>query len=41
MVDEFHNVCMRRKLNKNDGKSKVMVFEKREVEEVDFNTPIV
>ena len=31
-------VCKRRKLKVNAEKSKVMVFERREVEEVDFNT---
>ena len=30
---------MRRKVKVNVGKSKVMVFERREVEVVDFNTP--
>ena len=30
---------MKRKLKVNAGKSKSMVFERRDVEEVDFNTP--
>ena len=33
------SVCTRRKLKVNVGKSKMMVFERREVEVVDFNTP--
>ena len=39
VVDEFYSVCIRIKLKVNAGKSKVMVFEKREVELVNFNTP--
>ena len=39
VVHEFYSVCMRRKLKVNAGKSKVMVFEWREVGLVDFNTP--
>ncbi len=39
MVDQFHNVCKRRKLRGNAEKSKVMVFERREVEVVDFRNP--
>ena len=31
-------VCMRRKLKVNAEKSKVIVFERREVEEMDFST---
>ncbi len=31
LVNEFSNVCERRKLKVNVGKSKVMVFEKRKV----------
>ncbi len=38
VVNEFCSVCKRRKLKVNAGKSKVMVFERREVEVVDFNT---
>ena len=39
MVDEFYSVvCTRRKLKVNAGKSKVMVFEKRELKVVDFDT---
>ncbi len=38
VVNEFYSVCKRRKLKANAGKSKVMVFERREVEVVDFNT---
>ncbi len=36
VVNEFYSVCKRRKLKVNDGKSKVMVFERREEEVVDF-----
>ncbi len=36
VVDQFYNVCSRRKLRVNAGKSKMMVFERREVEVVDF-----
>ena len=39
MVDEFYSVCTRWKLKVNPRKSKMMVFERREVEVVDFNTP--
>ncbi len=38
VVNEFYSVCKRRKLKVNAGNSKVMVFERREVEVVDFNT---
>ena len=38
VVDEFYSVCMRRKLKVKAEKSKVMVFERREVEVVDFDT---
>ncbi len=38
VVNKFCSVCKRRKLKVNAGKSKVMVFEKREEEEIDFNT---
>ncbi len=31
MADEFYRICVRRKLRVNAGKSKVMVFERREV----------
>ncbi len=37
VVNEFYNVCKRRKLKVNAGKSKVMVFERREGEVIDFN----
>ncbi len=37
VVKEFYSVCKRRKLKVNAGKSKVMVFERREEEVVDFN----
>ena len=37
-MDEFYSVCKRRKLKMNTGRSKMMVFERREVEVVDFNT---
>ncbi len=39
VVDQFHDVCSRRKLKVNAGKSKVMVFERREAEVVDFGNP--
>ncbi len=38
VVKEFYSVCKRRKLKVNTGKSKVMVFERREEEVIDFNT---
>ncbi len=34
VVNEFYSVCKRRKLKASAGKSKVMVFERREVEMV-------
>ncbi len=37
MVNEFYTVCKRRKLKVNAGKSKVMVFERREEEAMNFN----
>ena len=39
VVDEFHSVCTRRKLKVNAVKSEAMVFERRELEVVDFNSP--
>ncbi len=36
VVNEFYNVCKRRKLQVNAGKSKVMVFERREGAMIDF-----
>ena len=39
VVDEFHRVCARRKLRVNAGKSKVIVFERRQVEALQFSTP--
>ncbi len=39
VVDLFHNVCNRRKLRVNTGKSRVMVFERREVVVVEFGNP--
>ena len=39
VMDEFYSVCMRRKLKANAELSKLMVFERRKVEVVDFNTP--
>ena len=39
MMDEFYNVCTKRMLKINTGKSKVLVFERKEIELVDFNTP--
>ncbi len=38
VVNEFLSVCKRRKLKLNAGKSKVMVFERREEEVINFNT---
>ena len=38
VVNEFYNVCMRRNLKVNCDKSKVMVFERRKVEVIDFDT---
>ncbi len=38
VVNEFFSVCKRRKLKVNAGKSKVMVFERREEEVINFNT---
>ncbi len=38
VVNEFYNVCKRRKRKVNTGKSKVMVFERREEEVIDYNT---
>ncbi len=35
VIHQFHSVCSRRKLRVNEGKSKVMVFERR----VDFGNP--
>ncbi len=39
MVDQFHSVCSRKKLRVNAGKSKVMVFGRKEVEIVNFGNP--
>ncbi len=36
VVVRFHSVCSRRKLRVDEGKTKVMVFEKKEVEMVNF-----
>ncbi len=41
VVNEFYSVCKRRNLKVNAGKSKVMVFERREEEVVDFNTAYI
>ncbi len=38
VVKEFHSVRKGRKLKVNAGKSKVIVFERREEEVIDFNT---
>ncbi len=38
IVNEFFSVCKRRKLKVNAGNSKVMVFERREEEVINFNT---
>ncbi len=39
IVDKFYNVCVRRKLKLNVGKSKVMVFKRNEMEVVDISNP--
>ncbi len=39
MVDQFPSVCRGKKLRVNAGKSKVMVFEKKAVEVVNFGNP--
>ncbi len=39
VVDQFHSVCSRRNLKVNAGKSNVMVFERKEVEVVNFGNP--
>ncbi len=39
VADQFHSVCSRRYLRMNTGRSKVMVFERREVEVVNFGNP--
>ena len=39
VVSEFHRVCKRRKLKVNINKSKVMVFERRKTESIDFARP--
>ncbi len=38
VVNEFYSVCKKRQLKVNAGKSKVMVFEMREEELINFNT---
>ena len=38
MLGKLYSVCTRRKLKVNAEKSKVMVFERREVEVINFNT---
>ncbi len=35
VVNEFYRVCVRRRMRVNAGKSKVMVFERKEVEVLD------
>ena len=37
VVKEFYNVCIRRKLKVNCDKSKVMVFERRKTEVIEFD----
>ena len=39
VVDEFESVCTKRKLKIKAWKSKVMIYERRELEVFDFNTP--
>ena len=36
VVDQFHNVCSRRKLKANAGRSKGMVLERKKVGGVNF-----
>ncbi len=38
VVNEFYSACKRRNLKVNAGKIRVMVFERREEEVIDFNT---
>ncbi len=38
VVNEFFSVCKRIKLKVNGGKSKVMVFERKEEKVINFNT---
>ncbi len=38
VINEFFNVCKRRKLKVNAGRRKVMVYERREEEVINFNT---
>ncbi len=38
-VDQFHSVCSRRKPRVNAGKNKVMVFERKEVQVINFGNP--
>ncbi len=38
VANEFFSACKRRELKVNAGKSKVMVFERREEQVLDFNT---
>ncbi len=39
VVDQFYSVCSKRKLRVNTGKSKVIVFERKEREVVNFGNP--
>ncbi len=39
VVDEFYNVCWRRKPKANVGKSKMMISERKELEVVDLSSP--
>ncbi len=41
VVNEFYRICKRRKLKMNAGKNKVMVFQKKEEEVIDFNTAYI
>ena len=36
VVDQYHSVCSRRKLKVNAGKSTVKVFERKDIDMVDF-----
>ncbi len=40
VVDKFYSVCVRKKLRVNVGKSEVIVFERKEVEVVDFKVSV-
>ncbi len=41
VLDQFYSVCSKRELRINARKSKVIVFERKEVEMVDFRNPYI